>query len=248
MPHFVPKHCRDRPAGTDKPEFEGSDRRFVPKRPKERPFMNAKTNRFLSLLPGAMASFAFAGMTLSAPQAHAQQAAPSPSWAKICSKIGENDICNVQYTIVTGTGQLVTAVNLLQASGQTKRRIFQIAVPSGRYIPQGVTVKIDNGKANTLPYSICLPDRCLAEVQLSAGLVKALKGGGNIVVTSTNFRSQKNPVNVSLKGFTASYDGPPLKENEVQGRNKKLQEELKKKADETRQKLKDAQDKAKTGG
>lgn len=175
------------------------------------------------------------------------QQRPQPQWQKICSKVGESDICNVQFNVTTAQGQLITGVNLLTSKGKIKRRIFQVAVPTGRYIPQGLKMKIDDGKENTLPYSICLPDRCIAEVGLSDGLVKALKGGGNIRLTSTNFRSQKNPVNVTLKGFTSSFDGAPLKRAEVSDRKKKLEAELRKKAEATAQKLKAAQDKAKAG-
>ena len=47
--------------------------------------------------------------------AQAQQQRPAQQWAKICSKAGENDICNVQYTLVTQQGQMITSVNLLTA-------------------------------------------------------------------------------------------------------------------------------------
>ena len=200
--------------------------------------------RFQSvLLPGLV----LVAGALSYSAASAQSSPTQQAWAKICSKVGETDICNVRYDVLTNTGQLVTGVNLLQSKGKTNRRIFQVAVPSGRYIPEGIKVQIDTGNVNTLPYSLCLPDRCLAEVQLSEGLVKALKAGGQLTLTSTNYRAAKNPVKVSLKGFTAAFDGPPLKRNQVQDRQKKLQEELKKKAKATADKLKAAQDAAKSG-
>ncbi len=173
------------------------------------------------------------------------QSAGAPAWQKVCTKLNDSDVCNVQFTIVSGQGRLVTAVNLLESKGKTNRKIFQVAVPSGRYIPPGVAMTIDNGKENKIPFSLCLPDRCLAEVQLSDSLVSALKGGGELTLTSTNFRAQKNPVKVTLKGFTAAYDGAPLKRDEVESRQKQLQEELKKKAQETADKLKKAQEDAK---
>ena len=142
--------------------------------------------------------------SLSYSAASAQSAQSQQGWAKICSKVGETDVCNVKYDVITNTGQLVTGVNLLQSKGKTNRRIFQVAVPSGRYIPEGIKVQIDNGNVNTLPYSLCLPDRCLAEIQLSEGLVNALKAGGELTLTSTNYRAAKNPVKVTLRGFTAS--------------------------------------------
>lgn len=197
-------------------------------------------------MTAGLALAASAGILLLSNVASAQQR-QQPQWQKICSKVGESDICNVQYNVVTSQGQLITGVNLLTSKGKIKRRIFQVAVPTGRYIPQGVKMKIDDGKENTLPYSICLPDRCIAEVGLSDGLVKALKNGGSIRLTSTNFRSQKNPVNVTLKGFTSAFDGPPIKRAELEGRKKKLAEELRKKAEETANKLKAAQEKAKSG-
>jgi len=183
---------------------------------------------------------------LSAGGVSAQQIAQQ-AWGKICSKVQETDVCNVKYDVFTSTGQLVTSVNVLQSKGKTNRRIFQVAVPSGRYIPEGIKVQIDNGKVNTLPYSLCLPDRCLAETILSEGLVQALKAGGELTLTSTNFRAKKNPVKITLKGFTAAFDGPALKRDQVQNRQKKLEEELKKKARATADKLKAAQDAAKAG-
>ena len=199
------------------------------------------------MLRNAILTAAFAGFTLIAPSALAQQAPAAPQWVKLCSKVGDNDICNVQYTIQTPTGQLVTGVNLLQSKGSVNRSVFQVAVPSGRYIPEGVKVQIDNGAENTLPYSLCLPDRCLAELPLSDQLVRALKGGGQVTLTSTNFQAKKNPIQVTLSGFTAAFDGPPLDRSAAQERSKRLADELKKKAEETRRKLEEAQKAAKSG-
>ncbi len=204
----------------------------------------AKTHMVTTSKAAVLGALAMAGTFGPMTDAHAQKAR---EWVKVCSKVSDNDICNVQFNILTNTGQLITGVNLLQSKGKTNRRIFQVAVPSGRYIPEGIKVQIDKGKVNTVPYSICLPNRCLAEIQLSEGLVKALKGGGEITLTSTNYRAQKNPVKVTLSGFTKAFDGPPLKRDEVAERNKKLEEELKRKAKETADKLKAAQDAAKQG-
>jgi len=204
------------------------------------------STKFFSSVTRLTPAIALAATGMSVGSVHAQQVAKQ-AWGKICSKVGETDICNVKYDVFSSTGQLVTAVNVLQSKGKTNRRIFQVAVPSGRYIPEGIKIQIDEGKVNTLPYSLCLPDRCLAETILSEPLVKALKAGGGLTLTSTNFRAQKNPVKVTLKGFTAAFDGPPLKRNEVENRQKKLEQELKKKAKATADKLKAAQDAAKSG-
>jgi invasion protein IalB len=207
----------------------------------------------LNLISKSLSSLAVCGafgiaVLASSSVVHAQSQPGNPlarSWYKVCSKQGENNICNVQFQVTADTGQLVTAVNLLSVTGKIKRQIFQIAVPSGRFIPAGVSVSIDGGKGNKLPYSICLPSRCMAEVPLSAGLLKALKKGGELMLTSTNFQNKKSPIKVSLNGFTAAYEGNPIKRTELQNRQKKLQEELQKKAEAARKKLEEAQKKAK---
>ncbi|MGI9400262.1 MAG: invasion associated locus B family protein, partial [Rhizobiaceae bacterium] len=72
-----------------------------------------------------------------------------------------------------------------------------------------------------------------------------LKGGGELTLTSTNFQGKPNPIKVTLSGFTAAFDGPPLKQDQLEARQRQLQEELRKKAEEQRQRLQEEQNKAK---
>jgi invasion protein IalB len=198
-----------------------------------------------SLILGAFASAFVPIFTSMVPVSVQAQEAPKQGWFKVCSKQGKNDICNVQYNIRAETGQLVTGVSLLTVKGEVNRKIFQVIVPTGRAIAPGIEVQIDKNKANKFPYSFCFPDRCLADIQMSDAVINALKKGNKIAITTTNFQGKKNPVNLSLKGFTAVFDGPPLKRNELAQKQKKLQEDLQKKAEETRKKLEEAQKKAK---
>ena len=193
----------------------------------------------------ALVSSVAAAMGVASVATAQQQGPPSRSWFKVCTKQAETDICNVQFNVAADTGQLITAVNLLTVKGKINRRIFQVAVPTGRFLPEGLSVRIDEGKVNKLPYTICLPNRCLAEVQLSDQLVSALKRGNKITLTSVNFQNKKNPIEVTLTGFTAAYDGPAIQRTDLEKRQKKLQEELQKKAEAARKKLEDAQNAAK---
>ena len=188
------------------------------------------------------------GNAIAIAQENQAEEAPEQNWGKICFNTGQDENCNVRYTLYTQQGQLVVGVNLATRKGSVNRRIFQVVVPSWRSIPPGIKMQIDDGKENILAYSACLPNRCHAELPLSDELLQALKQGGKINFVSTNFRNKQNAVSVSLNGFTKAYDGPPLKEDEVEAQQKKLEGALKKKAEETRRKLKEAQDKAKSGG
>ncbi|MBL4892649.1 MAG: invasion associated locus B family protein [Rhizobiaceae bacterium] len=194
-----------------------------------------------------MASAAVLGtlMLLPVSEANAQNAPRSKGWYKVCSEQNETKICNTQYQAVAGTGQVVTSVNLAEITGKVKRRVFQITVPTGRLIPPGIIMQVDSKKGAKLPYVYCVPRNCAAEVKLDDNLVQILKNGGELTVISTNVQNKQNPIKITLSGFTAAYDGPPLKQDELQTKQKELQTELRKKADATRKKLQEAQEAAK---
>lgn len=198
---------------------------------------------FKLLVAAASLTGAFA-LGANVQHAHAQQSGPA-GWFKVCSKQEANDICNTQIRSIASTGQVITAVSLIEIKGGVNRSLFQITVPSGRLIPAGIKLEIDDKQGAVLPYIYCFPERCLAELKLDANLVAALKAGGTMKITSTNFQNKENPISLTLSGFTAAYDGPPLKQNELQDQTKKLQDELRKKAEEARKKLQAAQEAAK---
>ncbi|MGN6470237.1 MAG: invasion associated locus B family protein [Rhizobiaceae bacterium] len=170
---------------------------------------------------------------------------PPRGWFKACSKQQDVDICNVQNLIMADTGQLMTGISLIDIKGKVNRKVFQITVPTGRMIPPGIGVQIDGGKAQKLDYVICFPDRCVAEAQLNDTLVASFKKGQKLTVTSINFQNQPNPLDISLAGFTDAFDGPPLKQSDLEDRQKKLQEFVAKNNEDFAKKLKEEQEKAK---
>ncbi|MGI9351149.1 MAG: invasion associated locus B family protein [Rhizobiaceae bacterium] len=195
----------------------------------------------------AAAVIGIAALPMVSMESASAQGLRSNGWYKACSDQGGNKICNVQYQAVASTGQVVTSINLAEITGEVQRRIFQITVPTGRLIPPGIELQVDGKKATAVPYSFCTPRICAAEVKLDDKLVSILKAGGEMQVTSINFQNKKNPIQITLNGFTAAYDGPPIKQEELENRQQKLADELQKKANETKKKLEDAQ-KAATQG
>jgi invasion protein IalB len=200
---------------------------------------------FATIRASALAAFAVSALAI-APAA-AQQAAGQPpqGWFKVCAKQEDNDICNTQNVVTADSGQLLTAISLIDVKGKINRKIFQISVPSGRLIPPGVGLQIDKNKPTKVEYGICFPDRCIAEAQLSSEMVAALKKGGELTITSINFQNKPNPLKISLSGFGAALDGPGMQQGELDDRNKKLEEAMAKKKADRDQKIKEEQDKAK---
>jgi invasion protein IalB len=197
----------------------------------------------LSILAAAVFGIAAAAAVPAGAQQQQQQL--PEGWFKACSKQEDVDICNVQNIMVADTGQLLTAVSLIEVKGKINRKIFQVTVPSGRMVPPGIGMQIDGGQTQKVDYMICLPDRCIAEVPLSDQLVASFKRGQQVTLTSVNFQNQPNPIQVSLNGFTGAFDGAPLQQSDIEDRQRKIQEFVSKNTDDFAKKLKEEQERAK---
>lgn len=197
----------------------------------------------LSLLAAGAIGLAAVGTV----PASAQQQDLPQGWFKACSKQQDVDICNVQNIMVADTGQLLTGVSLIEVKGKVNRKIFQITVPSGRMVPPGIGLQIDGGQTQKIDYIMCLPDRCIAEGQLTDNLVSAFKKGSQLTLTSVNFQNQANPLQMTLSGFTGAFDGEPLQQSDIEERQRQLQEFVSRNTDDFAKKLKEEQEKAKAG-
>ncbi len=205
--------------------------------------MSLKTNarRMAIVLFGVLGS----AVAVNGPAVAQEQPQMPDGWFKACTKQEEVDICNVQFMARADTGQLLSAVNLIEVKGSVNRRLVQIVVPTSRLIPPGIGLQIDGGAAQKIDYAICLPDRCLAETQLTDDMVASFKRGSELTLTSVNFQNQPNPIKVTLSGFTAAYDGEPLRQDDINERQQKLEEFVSKNNEEFAEKLKQAQERAK---
>jgi invasion protein IalB len=199
-----------------------------------------------------LGALAMAAPTLAPTAAHAQAAAPAASagapsqgWYKACTKQEDNDVCVVQNIVAASTGQLLTAVGMILVEGSVNRRVMQISVPSARLVAPGINVQIDGGQAQRVEYAVCMPDKCVAEVALTDEMVNSFKRGGEVVFTSVNYQRAPNPIKISLSGFTQAFDGEPVAQSELEERQRLLQEEMQRRTAEARQRLEDAQERAK---
>jgi invasion protein IalB len=192
-------------------------------------------------------------LALSAAPAWAQDAAPAPEapavapppatapapiaqpdWEKVCGKVNDTQECHTSRKRLAATGQPIAQFLVIERGD---KKLLQLAVPPVALIQPGVQVKIDNGEATGVKYVVCTPGECLALGEITPDFIAKLKKGGNVTITMLN--PQGKPVNfeISLVGFTSIYDGPGIDPAEAQARQQKLEDELKRKADEARQQL-----------
>jgi invasion protein IalB len=171
-----------------------------------------------------------------------QQAAPgAPStgvaqreWEKVCGNVSEQQECHISRRRLAATGQPIAQVMLIERGD---KKLIQVAVPPVALIQPGVQIKIDDGEPTGVKYVVCTPGECLALGEINDDYITKLKSGGKMIVSMLNPQGKAVNFDLSLVGFTATYDGPGIDPQEAQARQQKLEDELKRKADEARQQL-----------
>lgn len=172
-----------------------------------------------------------------APGAQPQGALPGdPGWIKLCSENPETkeNVCVITREKRAATGQMLAALSIRESS---EKKFLVAAVPPAMLIRPGLQVQVDGSESTKVAYTICFPNLCFAEAEINADFILGMKRGNNLVVTTLN--QQAKPVNfdISLSGFTASYDGDAIDPKELQAKQEQLQSTLQQKAEETRKKL-----------
>jgi invasion protein IalB len=177
------------------------------------------------------------------------QAAPPPDlqliyspWTKVCGKgeqPGAKQVCFTGKDARVESGMPVVAAVLIEAENEAKK--LNVTLPLGMLIPQGTRLLLDNAELGKAPYVICFPNGCIAEYEASADLVGKLKKGQSLVVQAINQAAQAISLPLPLADFAKAYDGPPTDPKVFEENQKKLQEELMKRADEARKKLESQQ-------
>ncbi len=179
-----------------------------------------------------------------APQQPAAGEAQQPQliyspWTKFCLKGQEANAQQVCFTGKDGrieSGMPVIAAVLIEPEGDAKK-VLRVTLPLGMQLPQGTRVIVDQGQPMNAPYIICFTNGCMADYEASAELIGKLKKGQGLVVQGINSQGQPISLVLPLTDFGKAYDGPPTDPKVFEEQQKKLQDDLQKRAEEARKKL-----------
>ena len=182
-----------------------------------------------------------------------QQAQPQPQqeniqliyspWTKFCLKGQDANAKQVCFTGKDGrveSGQPVVAAVLIEPDGEP-RKILRVTLPLGMSLQPGTRVIIDQGQPMTGPYVICFNNGCMADYEASAELIANMKKGQGLVVQGINGAGQAISLVLPLNDFAKAYDGPPTDPKVFEEQQKKLQDELQKRAEDARKRLESQQ-------
>jgi invasion protein IalB len=165
-------------------------------------------------------------------------------WTKFCLKgqPGQPPDPNAKQVCFTGkdarveSGQPVAAAVLIEPEGQ-ERKILRVTLPLGMQLVHGTRVIVDQNQPMTAPYVICFTNGCMADYEANADFIGKLKKGQGLVLQAINASGQPISLVMPLNDFAKAYDGPPTDPKVFEEQQRKLQEELQRRADEARKKL-----------
>jgi invasion protein IalB len=160
-------------------------------------------------------------------------------WTKFCLKGQEANAQQVCFTGKDGrieSGMPVIAAVLIEPEGDSKK-VLRVTLPLGMQLPQGTRVIVDQGQPMNAPYIICFTNGCMADYEASAELIGKLKKGQGLVVQGINSQGQPISLVLPLTDFGKAYEGPPTDPKVFEEQQKKLQDDLQKRAEEARKKL-----------
>jgi invasion protein IalB len=164
-------------------------------------------------------------------------------WTKFCLKGQETNAKQVCFTGKDArieSGMPVVAAVLIEPETEPKK-ILRVTLPLGMQLIHGTRVIIDQNQPMTAPYVICFTNGCMADYEATADMITKMKSGQGLVVQAINSTGQPISLVLPLTDFAKAYDGPPTDPKVFEEQQKKLQEELQRRADEARKKLESQQ-------
>jgi invasion protein IalB len=185
-----------------------------------------------------------------APAAAAPQGAPelpqlvySP-WAKFCGKGQDPSAKEVCFTGKDGrteAGQPVVAAALIEPAGEPKK-LFRITLPSPLQLQFGTRLIVDQDPPISGAFFTCFANGCMADYEATPELVAKLKKGQMLQIQAINLAANAITFPLPLadtsgNSFQKANDGPPTDPKVFEEQQKKLQEDLQKRAEELRKKL-----------
>ncbi len=159
-----------------------------------------------------------AGAMLATASASAQDAgtvtATHGDWEVRCSSDAEK-VCVMSQSYKDAEGRPIAFVKLLRlndrslSNGTKIPAQWEVVVPLGVVLTEGLSMQIDSKKARVAPYRFCVKAGCRVLEPITEGFVSELKGGANVVLAFQAIDGKKRQATISLNGFTKAYNELP---------------------------------------
>ena len=160
-------------------------------------------------------------------------------WTKLCQKGAETNnkqVCVVNTQARLETGQPVVMAQVVDAEGAEK--IMRVVLMIPVKVQSGTRLLLDGQELQRGAFVLCAPYMgCNSDFKADDALVGKLKKGKSLDVQAVNVFNEIVNLPLPLAEFAQAYDGPPLDPKAFEEQQRKLQEELQKKAEEARKRM-----------
>jgi invasion protein IalB len=180
------------------------------------------------------------------PPQQAQQTEPpqliySP-WTKFCLKEPQQakQVCFTSKDAKIESGMQIASAVLIEPEGEPKK-LLRITVPLATRIEHGTRVIVDQNEPRTAPYLACFITGCIADYELTPEIINQFKKSQQLHIQAIRIDNQPITVPLALAEFAKAYDGPPTDPKVLEEQQKRLQDELQRRAEEARKKLESQQ-------
>ncbi|MEO0402401.1 MAG: invasion associated locus B family protein [Pseudomonadota bacterium] len=138
-------------------------------------------------------------------------------WELRCIKTEDgNDPCQMYQLMSDSEGTPVAEISIFRLpEGGRAVAGATIIVPLETSLPQQLTIEVDGGQSRRYPYAFCNPIGCYSRVGMVADEVASFRRGKSATLTIVPALApdQKVQLNMSLAGFTASFEKTTVSQN-----------------------------------
>ena len=162
-------------------------------------------------LTAAAASALIAGMLVGAAAAQGTVKSVHGDWEVRCDTPpgAQGEQCALIQSVTAEDRPNVGLTVIVLKTADQKSRLMRVLAPLGVLLPSGLGLKIDKTDVGRAGFVRCLPNGCVAEVQMDENLMKQLRTGQ--AATFIIFQTPEEGIGIpmSLKGFGEGYDKLP---------------------------------------
>jgi invasion protein IalB len=189
-----------------------------------------------------------------------QAAAPPPAqmppfvytpWQKICAtppaqngQPAQKQICFTGRDARTDQGIPIVDVRLVEMDGEATK-FLRVVLPFGLMVREGTQLMVDQNQPVRMPFVTCMPVApnlgCVTQYEATPELMTQMKKGQTLVIQAISLQNQVVSYPLALADFAKANEGPPTDPKAYEEQQRKMQEDLQKKADELRKKLEQQQ-------
>ncbi len=121
----------------------------------------------------------------------------------------KNEQCALIQSVTADDRPNVGLTIIILKTADQKGRLMRVLAPLGVLLPKGLGLKVDGTDIGRVGFVRCLPNGCVADVEMDEKLAGQLKGGKDAVFIIFQTPEEGIGIPVSLNGFAQGYDKLP---------------------------------------